>query len=330
MFSTKKVARSSSLPASKRPFTGKAGMSGRFGNSSAKKPASRWPAVRGKMQNGSLRKNGSTIPVAPPLPPNKGMFGRFGNSSANKPASRWPAVRGKMQNGSLRKNGSTIPVAPPLPPNKGMFGRTKLFGTKPTSRRTNIFDELQARTEGTRNRLNMQALRSEGGTGISGVQRTQTNQTMTQAAGAKNSMITELKQRFASRGNKPMLEALGRLAPGLVPVPYRRGIRNFDRTKQILVNATGRPFIVFIPAQMRDQNKEILSDSSLRPSLLDMRFVRKSESPSMAVFGDGYYNMRLFGNSPVPPVPVVVNTVRCNELRDQIARLTSELEQYGC
>jgi len=153
-----------------------------------------------------------------------------------------------------------------------------------------------------------------------------------QRTGASDAVIAELKQRFASRGNKPMLEAVGRLAPGLVPVPYQRGIRNFDQTKQILVNAMGRPFIVFIPAQMREQNKEILSDDRLRPSLLDMRFVRKSQSPGMAVFGDGYYNTKFFGTAPTP-TPVISTAeinARCNEIRDRIARLTAELEQNGC
>jgi hypothetical protein len=141
----------------------------------------------------------------------------------------------------------------------------------------------------------------------------------------QNAVIAELKKRFASRGNKSMLEAVGRLAPGLVPVPYQRGIRNFDQTKQILVNAMGRPFIVFIPAQMREQNKEILSDDRLRPSLLDMRFVRKSQSPGMAVFGDGYYNTKFFGTAPTP-----AENARCNELRDRIARINAELERLGC
>ena len=141
----------------------------------------------------------------------------------------------------------------------------------------------------------------------------------------------ELKKRFG-RANKSVLEAVGRLAPGLVPVPYKKGIRNFDRTKQILVNATGRPFIVFIPSKMRDQNKEILSDDRLRPSIIDMRFVRKAQSPDMAVFGDGYYNSKFFGMGPGPepgPGPSVTNT-RCNEIRDEIARLTTELQQNGC
>ena len=158
------------------------------------------------------------------------------------------------------------------------------------------------------------------------------NQNVPQRTGASDAVIAELKQRFASRGNKPMLEAVGRLAPGLVPVPYQRGIRNFDQTKQILVNAMGRPFIVFIPAQMREQNKEILSDDRLRPSLLDMRFVRKSQSPGMAVFGDGYYNTKFFGTAPTP-TPVISTAeinARCNEIRDRIARLTAELEQNGC
>ena len=158
------------------------------------------------------------------------------------------------------------------------------------------------------------------------------NQNVPQRTGASDAVIAELKQRFASRGNKPMLEAVGRLAPGLVPVPYQRGIRNFDQTKQILVNAMGRPFIVFIPAQMREQNKEILSDDRLRPSLLDMRFVRKSQSPGMAVFGDGYYNTKFFGTTPTP-TPVISTAeinARCNEIRDRIARLTAELEQNGC
>jgi uncharacterized small protein (DUF1192 family) len=153
-----------------------------------------------------------------------------------------------------------------------------------------------------------------------------------QKTGAGDAVMAELKKRFASRGNKPMLEAVGRLAPGLVPVPYQRGIRNFDQTKQILVNAMGRPFIVFIPAQMREQNKEILSDDRLRPSLLDMRFVRKSQSPGMAVFGDGYYNTKFFGTAPTP-TPVISTAeinARCNEIRDRIARLAAELEQNGC
>jgi hypothetical protein len=146
-----------------------------------------------------------------------------------------------------------------------------------------------------------------------------------QKTGAGDAVMAELKKRFASRGNKSMLEAVGRLAPGLVPVPYQRGIRNFDQTKQILVNAMGRPFIVFIPAQMREQNKEILSDDRLRPSLLDMRFVRKSQSPGMAVFGDGYYNTKFFGTAPTP-----AENARCNELRDRIARINAELERLGC
>lgn len=156
---------------------------------------------------------------------------------------------------------------------------------------------------------------NQGGTGSNGTQPVQ----------------MELKKRFG-RANKSVLEAVGRLAPGLVPVPYKKGIRNFDRTKQILVNATGRPFIVFIPSKMRDQNKEILSDDRLRPSIIDMRFVRKAQSPDMAVFGDGYYNSKFFGMGPGPepgPGPSVTNT-RCNEIRDEIARLTTELQQNGC
>lgn len=243
-----------------------------------------------------------------------------------------------------------IPIPPPPPKKGGFFGikpqqlpvtaPTNLTGPKmlvptPNESQSQLLTELRERTQMTRNMLNRNAKQSEGGNFTSGVQRVERNQTKIQALGAQNRMIEELKQRFARGSNKTILETIGRLAPGLRPVPYKRGIRNFDRTKQILVNAKGRPYIVFIPAQMRDQNREILSDERLRPSLLNMRFLRQSQDPQTAVFGNGYYNTRFFGLTSAGPVlpgvpgfPLVPD--RCIALRERLSGVMTELERYKC
>jgi hypothetical protein len=225
-------------------------------------------------------------------------------------------------------------------PTRTTTGRKMTLPT-PNNQRSKLINELRAKTQRTRNQLNQNARQSTGGNFTTGGQQFEKNQVKIQARGAQDRMIEELKRRFASTGNSAAFTHIGRLAPGLIPVPYKRGIRNFDRTKQILVNAKGRPFIVFIPSQMRDQNKEILSNDLLRPSLLDMRFLKRSQNPNAAVFGDGYYNARFFGlgGSPVQPYtpqqpdwPVVPyqNQTKCNELRERLAMINAELERYGC
>jgi hypothetical protein len=286
------------------------------------------PVPKGGFLKGSFGPAKKPGAVPPPPPPPKGGFlkGAFG-PGAKKPAGAVPPPpppppKGGFLKGSFAKPGA-VPPPPPPPPKggflKGLFGggsknktavknnvRRRMILPTPNNKKSKLLNELRAKTQKTRNQLNQNARQSAGGNFQSGVQRVEKNQVKIQAAGAQNRMIEELKRRFASKGNKEALAHIGRLAPGLMPVPYKRGIRNFDRTKQILINAKGRPFIVFIPSQMRNQNKEILSNDRLRPSLLDMRFLKRSQNPNTAVFGDGYYNARFFGLGGVQPtVPIV-------------------------
>jgi len=160
-------------------------------------------------------------------------------------------------------------------------------------------------------------------------------------------MLNELKQRLAARGSQKNNSALRKLAPGLKPVPYIRGQQTrYNKTKEILVNTKGRPYVVFIPAQVREEDKVILSNDLLRPSTLDMLFL-KAEDTNKAVFGDGYYNARFFGLKPSSPGPLVpsvgplvpsvgplVNPTKaskmCRKLQQKLARVNARLQKLGC
>ena len=150
-------------------------------------------------------------------------------------------------------------------------------------------------------------------------------------------MLNELKQKLAIRQRKNH-PALKKLAPGLRPVPYTRGGTKYNKTKEILVNARGKPYVVFIPAQVREEDKAILSNDLLRPNTLDMRFLRARDSDK-AVFGDGYYNTRFFGLKPAVPspgLPSVQPSVqpsakqnkRCQKLLQKLARVNDRLHLH--
>jgi hypothetical protein len=109
-------------------------------------------------------------------------------------------------------------------------------------------------------------------------------------------------------------------------MPYRRGGTRYNKTKEILVNAKGRPYVVFIPAQVREEDKAILSNDLLRPNTLDMIFL-KAKDTTTAVFGDGYYNARFFGLKP--SVPKVQNK-KCKKLLQKLAQVEERLKKLGC
>jgi len=192
---------------------------------------------------------------------------------------------------------------------------------KQTPTNSRLQEELLKKTNKLRTKLNMNSIQSEGGNFVSGVQKKESNKTKIRAAGARDRMIEELKAKLATKRNRPALREVGKLT-SKIPLLFEQRDR-FDATKHILVNTTGRPFVVYIPAQMRDENKVLLSSNKLRPSLLNMSFLKKGGSK--AVFGAGYYNRQFFGLGP-PAKPFSVENARCAELRRKLADVNAQIQ----
>ena len=325
---TKQLRRSTTIPTFRRSTTmpGIPKKSSLFGATVPKPPP--------LPPKGSLF--GATVPKPPPLPPKGSLFG----ATVPKPPPLPPK-------GSLF--GAKVPKPPPLPPKGSLMGSSKRPSTavpmtnnkKPAAGALNaqLLNELRKRTANTRARFNRNAKESEGGTGVvSGVQKVEKNQMKIAAGNAKSRMMNELKQKLALRTTAIDSQVLKKLAPGLKPIPYIHGASTrYNRTKEILVNAKGRPYVVFIPAQVREEDKVILSNDLLRPSTLDMIFLKSKDTK--AVFGDGYYNARFFGlkhSSPGPlgplgPLgPVVVPNKRCQQLLQKLAQVNARLNKLNC
>jgi hypothetical protein len=192
---------------------------------------------------------------------------------------------------------------------------------KQTPTNSRLQEELLKKTNKLRTQLNKNSIQSEGGNFVSGVQKQEKNKTKIKAAGAHNRMLNELKAKLATKRNLPALREVGKLT-SRTPLFFEQRDR-FDPTKHILVNTAGRPFVVYIPAQMRDENKALLSSNKLRPSLLNMSFLKRGTNK--AVFGAGYYNRQFFGLSP-PTKPASVENARCAELRRRLADVNAQIQ----
>lgn len=248
-----------------------------------------------------------------------------------------------------KKHNIPIPPPPPLPPPKTKTNNrvprrnsTRTHGVATTTKnpKSNLMIELQKKTRKRLNNSNAHASTGQGGTTKSGVQvmsRNNAKKTMNYSK-----VVDELKARFdtGAKSKNNRLKYVGKLLRGnnTKLQLYMKGNHVPSNENIILHDRYGLPYRIFIPATMREANKNILSNNKLRPTRLKMTFTD-------GYFGKGYYNNNIFGivhennkkslkgtkqNLPKTNTILNTNTIKCIQLNAQLEQINNTLKLLKC